>query len=46
MSVSVTILSCGIMYAHGLFGEVITSPVIEEKEQEITIVALKVRMDN
>lgn len=35
MSVSVTILPCGIMNVHGLFGEVITSAVVEDKEQEI-----------
>jgi len=34
MSVSAAILPCGIINAHGLFGEVITSTVAEDKEQE------------
>lgn len=35
MSVSVAVLPCGIINVHGLFGEVITSKVVEDKEQEI-----------
>lgn len=35
MSVSVAILPCGIINVHGLFGEVTTCTVIEDKEQEI-----------
>lgn len=35
MSVSVTILPCGIINVHGLFGEVTTYVVVEDKEQEI-----------
>lgn len=35
MSVSVAVLPCGIINVHGLFGEVITSTVVEDKEQEI-----------
>ena len=35
MSVSVAVLSCGIINVHGLFGEVITSTVTEDKEQGI-----------
>lgn len=35
ISVSVTILPCGIINVHGLFGEIITSTVAEDKEQEI-----------
>ena len=36
MSVSIAILPCGIINVHGLFGEVITSIVVEDKEQEIS----------
>ena len=36
MSASIAILSCGIINVHGLFGEVITSVVVEDKEQEIS----------
>jgi hypothetical protein len=36
MSVSIVILPCGIINVHGLFGEVITSIVVEDKEQEIS----------
>jgi len=35
MSVSVTILPCGIINVYGLFGEAITSTVVEDREQEI-----------
>ena len=35
MSVSVAILPCGIINVHGLFGEVTTYVVVEDKEQEI-----------
>lgn len=35
MSVSVSVLPCGIINVHGLFGEVITSTVVEEKDTEI-----------
>ena len=35
VSVSVAILPCGIINVHGLFGEVTTYTVIEDKEQEI-----------
>ena len=35
MSVSVAILPCGIINVHGLFGEINTYVVIEDKEQEI-----------
>lgn len=35
MSVSVAILPCGIINVHGLFGEVTTYAVVEDKEQEI-----------
>ncbi|MBD5545550.1 MAG: hypothetical protein HDR01_15240 [Lachnospiraceae bacterium] len=35
MSVSVAVFPCGIINVHGLFGEVITSTVAEDKEQEI-----------
>ena len=34
MSVSIAILPCGIINVHGLFGEVITSVVFEDKAQE------------
>lgn len=36
MTVSVAVLPCGIINVHGLFGEVITSTVIEDKEQKIS----------
>lgn len=36
MSVSIAILPCGIINVHALFGEVITSIVVEDKEQEIS----------
>ena len=36
MSVSIAILPCGIINVYGLFGEVITSIVVEDKEQEIS----------
>ncbi len=36
LSVSIAILPCGIINAHGLFGEVITSVVVEDKAQEIS----------
>ena len=36
MSVSITILPCGIINVHGLFGEIITSVVVEDKAQEIS----------
>lgn len=36
MSTSIAILPCEIINVHGLFGEVITSVVIEDKEQEIS----------
>ena len=35
ISVSVAILPCGIINVHGLFGEVTTYVVVEDKEQEI-----------
>ena len=35
MSVSVAILPCGIINVHGLFGEVTTHVIVENKEQEI-----------
>lgn len=35
MSVSVAVLPCGIINVHGLFGEVIASTVVEDKDQEI-----------
>ena len=35
MSVSLAILPCGIINVHGLFGEVTTYVVVEDKEQEI-----------
>ena len=35
MSVSVTILPCGIINVQGLFGEVTTYVVVRDKEQEI-----------
>ena len=35
MSVSIAILPCGIINVHGLFGEVTTYVVVEDKEQEI-----------
>ena len=35
MSVSVAILPCGIINVQGLFGEVTTYVVVEDKEQEI-----------
>lgn len=35
MSVSVTVFPCGIINVHGLFGEIITSTVAKDKEQEI-----------
>lgn len=35
VSVSVTVLPCGIINVHGLFGEIITSTVVKDKEQEI-----------
>lgn len=35
LSVSVAILPCGIINVHGLFGEVTTHVVVEDKEQEI-----------
>ncbi len=35
MSVTVAILPCGIINVHGLFGEVTTYVVVEDKEQEI-----------
>lgn len=34
ISVSVAILPCGIINVHGLFGEVTTYVVVEDKEQE------------
>ncbi len=36
MSVSIAILPCGIINVCGSFGEVITSVVVEDKEQEIS----------
>lgn len=38
MSVSVAILPCGIINVHGLFGEVTTYVVVEDKEQKIVSV--------
>ena len=35
MSLSVAILPCGIINAHGLFGEVTAHVIVEDKEQEI-----------
>lgn len=35
MSVSIAILPCGIINVHGLFGEVVTSTVVEDKGKEI-----------
>lgn len=35
MSISVTVFPCGIINVYGLFGEVITSAIIEDKEQKI-----------
>lgn len=35
ISVSVAVLPCGIINVHGLFGEVTTSTVVEDKDQEI-----------
>ena len=35
MSVSAAILPCGVINVHGLFGEVSTHVIVEEKEQEI-----------
>lgn len=35
MFVSVTVFPCGIINVYGLFGEIITSTVDEDKEQEI-----------
>lgn len=35
LSVSVAILPCGIANAHGLFGEITASIVVEDREQEI-----------
>jgi hypothetical protein len=35
ISVSVAVLPCGIINVHGLFGEEITSTVVEDKEQEV-----------
>ena len=35
MSVSVAVLPCGIINVHGLFGEVTTSTVVEDKDQEV-----------
>lgn len=35
ISVSVAILPCGIINVHGLFGEVVDSAVVEDREQEI-----------
>lgn len=37
MSVSVAVLPCGIISVHGLFGEVITSTVVEDEGQEMVI---------
>lgn len=33
LSVSVTVLPCGIVNTHGLFGEITTSTVTEDKDQ-------------
>ena len=35
MSVSAAMLPCGIINVHGLFGEVTTHVIVEDKEQEI-----------
>lgn len=35
VSVSVAILPCGIINVHGLFGEISTCTVIEDKEQSV-----------
>lgn len=35
MSVSVTVLPCGIINVHGLFGEVTTFSVVQDRDQEI-----------
>lgn len=35
VSVSVVVLPCGIINVHGLFGEIVTSTVVEDEEQEI-----------
>ena len=35
MSVSVAVLPCGTINVHGLFGEVTTHVIVEDKEQEI-----------
>lgn len=35
MSVSVAVLPSGIINVHGLFGEVTTAAVVEDKDQEI-----------
>lgn len=35
MSVSVAILPCGTINVHGLFGEVTTHVIVEDKEQDI-----------
>ena len=35
MSVSVAVFPCGIINVHGLFGEIVTSTIAEDKDQEI-----------
>lgn len=35
VSVSVAVLPCGIINVHGLFGEIVTSTVVEDKEQDV-----------
>ena len=35
ISVSATILPCGIINVHGLFGEITAHVIVEDKEQEI-----------
>ncbi len=34
ISVSVAVIPCGIINVHGLFGEIVTSAVAEDKEQK------------
>lgn len=35
VSVSATVLPCAIINVHGLFGEIVTSTAVEDKEQKI-----------
>lgn len=41
LSVSVTVIPCGIINAHGLFGEVVASAITEDKDQTMAIETAK-----